>query len=426
MLAVASVAIIASAQTDPGVRSGPAGAGDALSSLTFTQKLFFNQGKDAFEEVDFVQNPPANAGEDLGPRFNGESCVSCHAFPSTGGSSPATNPQVLLATKMGAKNIVPPFITAGGPVREVRFIKKPDGTPDGGVHALFVISGRSDAPGCNIKQEDFSNTANLSFRIPTPTFGTGLIEAIFDSTLRQNLDANGPAKAAMGIKGRLNVNGNDGTVTRFGWKAQNKSLHIFAGEAYNVEQGASNMLFPQEREEAPGCSYTGSFEDRIGDFGKLDDVTLFAGFMRFLDAPARGPINPAVTDGATLFNTVGCTLCHTPTLQTGASSVPALANRTADLYSDLALHHMGADLADGISQGIAGGDEFRTAPLWGLGKRIFFFHDGRATDLLQVIAAHAKPASGPYPASEASAVVAKFNALTTEQKQHLLNFLRSL
>jgi len=139
------LASIGGAQTDHGVRSGEAGAGDALPGLTFTQKLFFLQGKDAFQEVDFVQNPPPNGGEGLGPRFNMDSCAGCHATPAGGGSSPATNPQVQVATKLGARNAIPPFITLTGPVREVRFVRKPDGSPDGGVHDLFVINGRTDA-----------------------------------------------------------------------------------------------------------------------------------------------------------------------------------------------------------------------------------------------------------------------------------------
>jgi hypothetical protein len=124
--------------------------------------------------------------------------------------------------------VLPSFISANGPVREVRFVTGPDGrTPDGGVHDLFTIAGRSDAPpGCNLSQPDFAAAAaahNVIFRIPTPTFGAGLIEAIPDSVIRNNMAANGQAKAGLGISGRPNTTGNDGTITRFGWKAQNKS-----------------------------------------------------------------------------------------------------------------------------------------------------------------------------------------------------------
>jgi CxxC motif-containing protein (DUF1111 family) len=94
-------------------------------------------------------------------------------------------------------------------------------------------------------------------------------------------------------------------------------------------------------------------------------------------------------------------------------------------YSDFAIHNMGPGLADQISQGLAGGDEFRTAPLWGLGQRPFFLHDGRETDLLRVIADHASQGNSQFP-SEANQVVQNFNGLSASDKQGILNFLRSL
>src|SRR5712692_2104877 len=162
--------------TDPGVRGGAAGAGTAIPGLTANETAFFQAGAEAFAELD-------NVPDGLGPRFNLDSCAGCHSQPAMGGTSPAVNPQVAVATRNGATNRVPSFITANGPVREARFISTPDGKPDGGVHALFVISGRADAPGCYIAQEDFETQLandNVIFRIPTPVFGTGLIEAIAD------------------------------------------------------------------------------------------------------------------------------------------------------------------------------------------------------------------------------------------------------
>src|SRR5262249_35303414 len=159
---------------------------------------------------------------------------------------PASNPQVLVAKDKGAKNVVPSFISQDGPVREARFVRNRDGSPDGGVHDLFVITGRSDAPGCNIKQPDFAGALapnNVVFRIPTPVFGLGLVENVPDDKLEEALKANSSLKQSLGISGEFNRSGNDGTITRFGWKAQNKSLLIFAGEAYNVEQGVTNELF---------------------------------------------------------------------------------------------------------------------------------------------------------------------------------------
>jgi CxxC motif-containing protein (DUF1111 family) len=412
---------------DPGVRGGAPSAGSPLSGLTTGQLSYFQNGQTAFSETIYVNNAPSGSDNGLGPRFNSNSCISCHAFPAVGGTSPPVNPQIAAATAMGARNHVPSFLSPTGPVREVRFKTKPDGTPDGGVHGLFVISGRSDAQGCSIQQEDFSNAANLSFRIPTPTFGAGLIEAIQDSTLRSNLAANAALKAALGITGKLNTSGNDGTVTRFGWKAQNKSLEIFAGEAYNVESGVTNRLFPQERDETPGCQYNALPEDNINfDTGESDDLILFSSFMSFLAPPDRGPITASVTNGANVFKTTGCVLCHTPSLTTGQSNVAALNQQTANLYSDVAVHGMGPALADSIQQGAAAGDEFRTAPLWGLGQRLFFLHDGRTADLLQAIRAHASDGNNQFPASEANGVIRRFLQLSNSDTQDLLNFLRSL
>ena len=99
--------------------------------------------------------------------------------------------------------------------------------------------------------EQMQQLNNLIFRIPTPVFGAGLIESIPDSTILSNMSANSQLKQWLGISGHPNYSGNDGSITRFGWKAQNKSLEIFAGEAYNVEMGVTNELFPNERANPP-------------------------------------------------------------------------------------------------------------------------------------------------------------------------------
>jgi CxxC motif-containing protein (DUF1111 family) len=110
----------------------------------------------------------------------------------------------------------------------------------------------------------------------------------------------------------------------------------------------------------------------------------------------------------------------------------ALAGKTVNLFSDLVVHHMGATLADNVNQGGAGPDQFRSAPLWGVGQRLFFLHDGRTSDLQTAIQAHfsrATPARGrdpAYPASEANQVVIDYFQLTASQQQDLLEFLRSL
>ena len=415
ILCLAGITVL-QAQTDPGPRGGVAPPIPAIRGLTDAEVAAFQKGKGTFEEVEQFQNG-------LGPRFNLDSCAGCHSHPSTGGSSAAINPQVAAATRQGALNQIPDFIQVDGPTRVVRFRRQPNGGPDGGVHALFVISGRNDAPaGCAIQQPDFSRTGNLVFRIPTPLFGLGLIEAISDNTLKASLAADADRKGQLGIGGRFNTSGNDGTIARFGWKAQNKSLMVFAGEAYNVEMGVTNDLFPQEREEDAACSANATPEDHSDvAAGGYSDTQMFTLFMRFLAPPAPpGPPNPSVANGRDLFDSIGCAFCHTPRMRTGKSSTAALSEQDVNLFSDLAIHRMGQALNDGVTQGAAQGDEWRTAPLWGLGARLFFLHDGRSKDLMETIGMHDSQGS------EARTVTRNFNALPQQAKQDVLNFLRSL
>jgi CxxC motif-containing protein (DUF1111 family) len=438
LTALATLAVVApfliqpaSAQVpaDPGVRGGAAGAGGTLANPTTEadEFAFFQGSIDAFQETDGVE-------EGLGPRFNGDSCGGCHAFPAMGGSSPTTNPQVTLATLNGATNTIPTFITKTGPVREARFINNPDGTPDGGVHDLFTITGRADAPGCKLKQPNFPQQLaanNVIFRIPTPTFGLGLVENTTDAQLDADQAAFTTAKNNAGIAGHFNHSGNDGTITRFGWKGQNKSLVIFAGEAYNVEQGVTNELFPNEREDDANCQFNALQEDHTpvvnthnsgsnaSDFSS--DVVRFGQFMRLLSPPVPAASTASTQRGQQAFNNVGCNLCHITSHKTHTSSLVAGLNSvTYQPFSDFMVHNMGDGLSDGVSQGNADGPRFRSAPLWGLGQRIFFLHDGRTKDLLQAIEAHESNNSA------ATTVEENFDALPNATKQDILNFLRSL
>jgi CxxC motif-containing protein (DUF1111 family) len=439
---------------DPGVRGGPPGGGTPLKGLTADETAFFQDGLARFAEVEVVTKGLNNG---LGPRFNSNQCFSCHSQPDAGGSSPARNPQLEVAHLNGAKNTVPWFITQSGPIREARFKRSPNGASDGEVHDLFVITGRTDAPGCNITQPDFlpagdpltgrGGNSNIIFRIPTPVFGAGLIEAIPDSAILANMKSDASLKSAMGISGHpnahlsgnVNRSANDGTITRFGWKAQNKSLLMFASEAYNVEMGVTNQLFPQERDETPGCLFNATPEDTLNftttsattgnpNTAVISDIEAFANFMRMLAPPTPAPATTSSENGRGAFVRIGCAHCHTPSLTTGtmiasgSSTKPsaALSNQTANLFSDLLVHHMGEGLADGITQGGGGPDEFRTAPLWGVGQRVFFLHDGRTTNLVDVISAHRSRGS------EANKVIERFNKLSTQEQQEIIDFLRSL
>jgi CxxC motif-containing protein (DUF1111 family) len=438
---------------DPGVRGGTAGAGGPIPGISPDYGKLFTAGLAKFNQVDQV------VADGLGPRMNLDSCAGCHAAPAPGGSSPNVNPQFAFVNGPDhGNNTLPSFISKNGPTREARFKRTDSGNAaDGGVHNLFTISGMKGAEGCVLQQPDFAAELarrNVIFRIPTPVFGAGLIEQIPDRAIVNNLmnEANQPEKKRMRVAGRVNVivpgntrtdqaraqgepnrNGNDGTIARFGWKAQNKSLLLFTGEAYNVEMGISNELFQTEREEKTTCQFhvvPNDFTDpgKAGSMDLLSDIEKFSSFMRLLAPPQPSDSEPggapSIAAGKNVFKTTGCELCHSETLMTGNSAIPQLSNQAVHLFSDLALHQMGPNLDDGISQGEAKPNEFRTAPLWGLGQRLFFLHDGRTTDLKVAIQEH-RGGNGPK-ASEANEVVRRFDHLSERDKQDLLNFLRSL
>jgi CxxC motif-containing protein (DUF1111 family) len=505
-IAALLVAGAAFAQTDPGVQGGNRGSGLPLASVNSGDGSlqFFQNGLSRFQDVESVANSP-NGNNGLGPRFNFNQCAGCHVTPAVGGTGPINNPQFAgigsctltptgnegpggvsqVATEVAAgqptapqvgtvacnnnstnPNATPFFITQHGPTREARFpfFFNADGSvntnnPNGGVEDLFTVSGRQDGAtqkGCSIAQPSF-NAANavnnIIFRIPTPVFGAGLIENLDDSTLLKNRLNN--LNNNFGIAGTFNRNGNDGTITRFGWKEQNKSMELFAGEAYNVEMGISNEIFQQDRplpgeDGADGGNGTGlpatclnltgngypedgtNFTatpgaDQFATNASIpSDVVQFAMFMRLLAAPGTGSVTGAtatsIANGKSLFSAIGCATCHNPTPGTTQASnlTSSLGNAPVNAFSDIELHHMGTGLADNVSQGAAGGDQFRTAPLWGVGQRIFLLHDGRTTSLITAINQH--DSNG----SEADIVTDNFQSLTASQQQDVLNFLRSL
>ena len=151
--------------------------------------------------------------------------------------------------------------------------------------------------------------------------------------------------------------------------------------------------------------------------------------MRFLAPPtpatSYGSVTAAqIVAGELAFNKAGCNVCHIKSMTTGNHLNAALRSKTANLFSDLLVHDVGT--GDGIAQGLATGSQFRTAPLWGVGQRLFFMHDGRKTNIVDAINEHAgeaiqvidnfKGVSGANPASN----------LTATERQNLVYFLRSL
>lgn len=495
-----------------------AGAGEIIANSGNLGGFWF-QALSVFSETATVTLPSGSTTiTGLGPSFNALSCFGCHSEPAVGGASPGivtvngrtvnttgfvgpqSNPEIIAASEDGATNVLPCFLSStsasgcgialgdfptedfrDGPVVEVRFPKgfqpntlNVDPVAPGAVANLFTFNGRSDenAPGCSIGQEPITTeieAGNAIFRTPTPTFGLGFVENTPDLTLMANLAANATAKKGLGISGTFNHSGNDQTITRFGWKAQNKSLMMFAGEASNVEMGVTNELFPNERTTGAGANCTPNQlpEDELlatasspGDASQISSVLQNnAVFMRLNAAASQcdftstvdstgapvckqlsvtalqgqcffGSSNPGsstfcatVTGGLPAYG-IGCVLCHSDSLTTTNSSQPGLANFTYAPYSDFALHTMGKD-GDGVTQGQAGPTQFRTAPLWGAGQRFFFMHDGRFINLDHAVRGHC-PIGDTTSVNESCAVIQKYEQLTPAQQTLILDFLRSL
>ena len=464
LLLTFAVASLGRAQTakDPGVRGGPAGAGGFIQGLNSYQQGIETSMSSFIAEVNVVAGGSSVKRVGLGARFDSNSCTGCHAGPKNGGASLPNNPLFNVYQLMGAQNTMPFFETSTGPTLVARAPYKSDMvTPDGHVKQLFVITGRTDAGTCNLQQPDFNTLAaegNLIFRQTTPFYGGGMLELIQDSDIVNNMMSNLSQKMALGITGHPNYNADDGSISRFGWKAQKRSLMLFAGEAYNIEEGISNEIFPNKTDETPGCTPPfplgppngngphGVPDDR-SDFAAVTnqagylypgDPERFAIFGRLLDQPKPGACpggnNSSCVNGQTQFNNIGCGLCHTQSFTLPKSSISALSGVHANVYSDVLVHHMGYCDADNVTQGQAGGDEFRTSPLWGVGQRYFFMHDGRTMDIVQAIEDHSELTdpnctgvnAHNYLPSEADAVVQAFNGLASTDQQDLINFLRSL
>jgi CxxC motif-containing protein (DUF1111 family) len=207
---------------------------------------------------------------------------------------------------------------------------------------------------------------------------------------------------------------------RFGWKANNPSLVQQTAGAYNGDMGITSNLFPAE-----GCEGTDPLCARHAAEVDDDVVAAVAFYSRTLGVPARRNLNdPLTRQGELLFHTTGCANCHVATLRTGfLAGVPEVSNQTIHPYTDLLVHDMGPGLADNRPDFQANGQEWRTAPLWGIGLvqivngHTNFLHDGRARNLLEAILWHG---------GEAAAAQAKVKAMSVAQRAALLAFLQSL
>lgn len=376
---------------------------------------------DAEFEARFVPAPaPVNGG--LGPTYNQTACVGCHVRDGRG---PALTRAGSLMSPLVVQLTCPEGVDCPRQLRDhAVFGSEPEARVEVTWVSQLGVYGDGEPfilrrPVVNATRADgtrLSGEVLVSPRIPSPVFGLGLLEAVPDSTLvsladPEDLDGDG-------ISGRVNlVSDLGGTlrIGRFGWKANVATLLEQAAIDYEASLGVSTSLTPEP---------DGSHE--------LPDGRLFAvaHYTATLAVPARidpSRLAPAerrsLARGEVLFEELGCASCHRPTLVSGPHPIAALAHQTFHPYTDLLLHNVGFDLADGRPDHLASPTEWRTAPLWGIGltqtvlPTATFLHDGRARTLAEAILWHG---------GEAERSRESFRLAPASARKDLLAFLRSL
>ena len=411
------------------------------SGLTNEEARFFGVGNSFFNQ-NWVQAPASTMARDgLGPFFNARSCAACH-FKDGRGRPPAFDGE--RSTGFLVRIAIPgQRDDFGSPLGDERYgTQIQDAATLDFEPEATVILEYEEVPG------EFADGTPYSLRRPLVSFrdeaygpvgdvaisprvanqmpGMGLLEAVPESdlvALADPDDADGD-----GISGRVNyvwnVREQRYTAGRFGWKAAQPTVEQQVASAFHGDIGITTSLFSAENcTVAPaGCNEAptgGSPEIEDDD---LDHVTLYASTLA---VPARRDwADPEVLRGKALFEEIGCASCHVPELRTGPSSVAdALSNQTIRPYTDLLLHDMGPDLADGLAAFDATGREWRTPPLWGLGLietvngHTELLHDGRARDVTEAILWHG---------GEAEAARDRFRQLSHDERDALVRFLHSL
>jgi CxxC motif-containing protein (DUF1111 family) len=405
------VALALSTASRFGVRSQSATEAPAgFDNLTngFLAQATMDADRGVFEERDDI-------AKGLGPVYNAQSCAECHQNPVSGGISQITE------------------FRAGHLDGNGNFIDAPGGSllNDRAINAAI--------------QERRPGTENIfTFRTSLNTLGDGFVEAISNTTL-QNIAAAQPNQSGGRIAGALTIvpvleAPGQTRFGRFGWKDQQASLLSFSSDAYLNEQGITNRFnlventslgnsvaaFDPVPDNQP-CASNASVN--CGEDGD-EDINAFAAFMRSSKAPPRDTALANTSDaiaGSSLFDQVGCSICHVRTITTaaagtvingGAFSVPAaLGNKNIHPFGDFLMHNVGT--GDGIVQnaGQASANFMRTAPLWGMRTRGRLMHDGETTNRNDSILRHA---------GEATFVINNYRNLSTTQKNQLITFLQSL
>ena len=411
-----------------------------VPGLAREQELLFFVGNSFFNQ-NWVTAPASTTARDgLGPLFNARSCAGCHFKDGRGRPPTAGETSTGLLLRLSRPGATPhggplPDPVYGGQLQDqaimglaaegsiaVTYEEIPFEFPDGQVVELR-------RPTYTIADPAYGEPATdmlISPRVANQMIGLGLLEAVPEADILALADPDD--RDGNGISGRPNQvwDAAAGRVAlgRFGWKANEPTVAQQSAGAFLGDIGITTPLFPDENcsDAVPGCQtadHGGAPAIEPDDFAK---VVLYASSLA---VPARRDWDdPTVLQGKALFTEVGCAACHTPTLTTGNHpTIPALADQTIHPYTDLLLHDMGAGLADGRPDFLAGGAEWRTPPLWGLGLietvngHTFLLHDGRARNVLEAILWHD---------GEAAAARDNFARLDAAQREALLRFLDSL
>ncbi|MBJ6763289.1 thiol oxidoreductase [Myxococcaceae bacterium JPH2] len=395
-------------------------------NLSAEHEDLHRKGDAAFAAL-FVPGPaPVNPG--LGPTYNNTSCNGCHlrngrGMPVMGQGPQRTQLLVRVSLPEGTPNHPNGAVPVPGFGFQVQDQAVYNVKPEAAVTLAWTESQGQYMDGTAYGMRKPSVTVVptdgsalppnmlMSLRLPPPVFGLGLLEAVDIATLESMADPSD--RDGDGISGRVNqvwdVRKQALAPGRFGWKANSPNLTQQSAEAYFNDMGLSNPLFPEA---------DGTFE--------VSEATLSAAvfYAQSLGVPARTALDDAqVKLGEAKFRALGCEKCHRETLETGQHPVAELSQQRIHPYSDLLLHDMGPDLADGRPDGAATGSEWRTAPLWGLGLTqtvlpyAAFLHDGRARTFEEAILWHG---------GEAQKARDGFRALNATDRAALVKFLGSL
>ena len=374
------------------------------------------RGNGRFEDNKFIFSERETIDDGLGPTYNDTGCVECHQSVDVG----AFGQQMEFRA---------------GHITNGAFVDAPGGQL---IHARATDS--------DIVEHISTAETVKAFRVVTSTLGDGFVECIANATLENNVAAQ--PLAQRGTLTNVPVTEANNTLRhgRFGWKAQQASLVSFAGDAYLNEMGITNPFDgfggrssnaadagthenpASTAEGVINVTFPSPFDPVQDPEDDGDDVLAFADFMAATRAPGRqNPLPAAAVRGDSLFNAVGCNVCHTRTFVTaapgtlingGAFAVPAaLGNKIIHPFSDFALHNIGT--GDGIVQNAGQGsaNQMRTAPLWGIRARNRFMHEGLNITIFDTIQLHA---------GQATTARNNFNALSAAQQNNLIAFVLSL